>query len=56
MRLLATLLAVFGTLHAHAQGLIWSVNPTVAIAGNAGPVDDPGERNGRCCAPGPSRT
>lgn len=35
MKLLATLLAVFGTLHAHAQGLIWSVRPTAQVVGAA---------------------
>ena len=42
MRLLATLLAFFGTLHGHAQGIIWSIHFT-ASAGNAegaGPVAD----------------
>ena len=41
MRLLATLLAVFGTLCSHAQGLIWSSPNVPSLAGNspgAGPL------------------
>jgi len=35
MKLFVTLLAVFGTLHAHAQGLIWSSPNVPSLAGNS---------------------